>query len=322
MRYSFTPYPRSWFRVAFSDEVRALHAVNYLGSKILLFRDENGIIRATGATCPHLGADLSRGRLVDGAVECPFHGWKFDGSGACREIPYCERIPPRAQLPSWPVCESNGMIFIHNGGEPSFELPNVPELGARGWSAPHSLRWKIRMHVQEIIENAVDLGHFAHVHAYREYPRNPALSVEGHRFRVSIESDRRVLGVVSGTAVEITYHGMGFAVARIRSKWVELIALLTPTPIDEEHVEVSLRLLFKKTRNPLLDLLTSIVVPRDIRADFANDIPIWENKAYLPRPILCNGDGPIMKIRKWAQQFYDAPATPSELRLPLVEIGG
>jgi nitrite reductase/ring-hydroxylating ferredoxin subunit len=321
MRYSFTPYPRSWFRVAFSDEVRDLRAVNLLGKKILLFRDEEGVVRATGATCPHLGADLSRAKIVNGAVECPFHGWRFDGSGACTAIPYCERIPARAKLPSFAVREVNGMIFLGNGA-PDFELPEVPELGARGWSRPHPLRWKIRMHVQEIIENAVDLGHFSHVHAYREYPKNPSLAVEGHRFRVSIESDRRTLGIVSNTKVEIAYHGMGLAVARIQSKYVDLVALLTPTPIDEEFVDVSLQILFKKTRNPLLDLITSIVVPRDIRADFANDIPIWEHKDYLERPLLCAGDGPIMQIRKWARQFYDEREIPTARHLPLCGTDG
>jgi nitrite reductase/ring-hydroxylating ferredoxin subunit len=318
MRYPMTHYPESWFRVAFSDEVKDVLPVSYLGKKLLLFRGDDGRVRATSATCPHLGADLSGGRVVGNGIECPFHGWKFDGGGACTEIPYCERIPPKARLETFSVREVNGMIFVAEG-DPKFEVPSVAEVGARGWSRPHRLRWKIRMHVQEIIENAVDLGHFSHVHAYREYPKNPSLSVDGHRFRVSIESDRRVLGLVSNTAVEITYHGMGLAVARIHSNYVDMIGLLTPTPIDEEYVDVSLWILFKKTRNPLLDFVTSLVVPRDIRADFANDIPIWENKAYLTKPLLCGGDGPIMKIRRWAEQFYGAPAIRSA---SLVSLGG
>jgi nitrite reductase/ring-hydroxylating ferredoxin subunit len=308
-RYPFTPFPNSWFRVAFSDEVRAgrTTAASFLGRKILLVRDGDAV-RALGATCPHLGADLSGSPLAGGQLECPFHGWRFDLSGACAHIPYCERIPKNAQLPSWPVRELNGMIFVFHHAEraaPQFELPDLPELRSGEWSRAHRLRWKIRMHVQEIIENAVDLGHFAHVHAYREYPRNPALTVDGHRFRVSIESERRVLGIVSDTSVEITYQGMGCAVARIRSRFVELTAILTPTPIDDQTLDVGLWLFFKKTRNPFLDFLTSVIVPRDIRADFANDIPIWERKAYLQRPLLCAGDGPIMKIRHWAKQFYD-----------------
>jgi hypothetical protein len=37
------------------------------------------------------------------------------------------------------------------------------------------------------------------------------------------------------------------------------------------------------------------------------DIPIWENKLYRESPILCDGDGPIAKYRKWFSQFYDDP---------------
>src|SRR5438874_834979 len=138
MRYPFTHYPESWFRVAFSDEVKDVHPVSYLGKKLLLFRGEDGRVRATSATCPHLGADLSRARVAGGTVECPFHGWRFDGSGACAHIPYCERIPLKARLETFDTREVNGMIFVAQG-DPRFELPVVPEVGGRGWSRPHRL---------------------------------------------------------------------------------------------------------------------------------------------------------------------------------------
>ncbi len=316
-RYPFTPYPNSWYRVAFSDELRRgqILPVQYIGQKILLIRGDDGTACALGATCPHLGADLSAGgRIVDGGVQCPFHGWRFDGGGACVQMPHCRRIPKAARLASWPLYEINGMVFIHHhadGAAPRFELPSVAELGAPGWSGYHKLGWRIRMHVQEIAENAVDFGHFDQVHAYLEYPRNTALTVDAHRFCVTLEADRKVLGKIGPTQIEISYHGMGCAVARVWSPQAELIALLTPTPIDEQYLDIRLSIFFKKSNNPFRDMLVSLLLPRDIRRDFAKDIPIWENKAYLPRPLLCGGDGPIMKIRRWAQQFYGEPATRS-----------
>jgi nitrite reductase/ring-hydroxylating ferredoxin subunit len=312
-RYPFTPYPNSWFRVARTPEVAhgRIVPVRYLGQDLILFRGDDGVVRCTGATCPHLGANLAAGGCVVGnTIQCPFHGWRFSGDGSCVAIPYSDRVPAAARLQSWPVREVNRLIFVYHHAQaapPAFELPIVEEHGSDGWSRDHTLRWRIRMHVQEIAENAVDYGHFDQVHAYREYPSDTALLVEEQRFRVSMSADRSVLGKVGPTRIEIAYHGMGCAVARVWSKPAQLIALLTPTPIDDEHLEVQLTVMFKKTGNPIRDAVISSFLPRDIRRDFARDIPIWENKAYLPRPMLCRHDGPIMKVRHWAKQFYTAP---------------
>jgi hypothetical protein len=46
--------------------------------------------------------------------------------------------------------------------------------------------------------------------------------------------------------------------------------------------------------------------------DLLQDFPVWENKAYLERPRLAEGDGPIMRYRRWARQFYTLPQPPDE----------
>jgi hypothetical protein len=46
----------------------------------------------------------------------------------------------------------------------------------------------------------------------------------------------------------------------------------------------------------------------EVKYQVEQDIPIWENKVYLDAPILCDGDGPIAKYRKWFQQFYGEAA--------------
>jgi hypothetical protein len=42
----------------------------------------------------------------------------------------------------------------------------------------------------------------------------------------------------------------------------------------------------------------------EIHQRTAEDVVVWENKAYLPRPALAHGDGPIMQFRRWCEQFY------------------
>jgi 3-ketosteroid 9alpha-monooxygenase subunit A len=42
----------------------------------------------------------------------------------------------------------------------------------------------------------------------------------------------------------------------------------------------------------------------NMRDGYLQDVQIWENKIYLDRPILCDGDGPIGEFRRWYSQFY------------------
>src|SRR4051812_27757668 len=89
-RYPF-PVPNGWFVVSPSadiapSEVRALH---YFDRDLVLFRSADGTPHVLNAHCMHLGAHLAVGGKVEAdCIQCPFHGWKFNGEGACTEIPY------------------------------------------------------------------------------------------------------------------------------------------------------------------------------------------------------------------------------------------
>src|SRR5258705_3152383 len=109
------PIPNGWFMVAYSDEIAAgkVLGLRYFGEDLVAYRGADGAVRVMDAYCPHLGANLSRGGKVEGdTIRCPFHGWRFAGDGACVEIPYAQRIPPRAQLRVWPSLERNGALWV------------------------------------------------------------------------------------------------------------------------------------------------------------------------------------------------------------------
>lgn len=77
------------------------------------------------------------------------------------------------------------------------------------------------------------------------------------------------------------------------------------TPIDEDHLDVRFSFL---TPLSLPDDPTGALSRRSAEttvALFEQDIPIWEHKTYQDQPLLCHGDGPIGKYRKWANQFYE-----------------
>jgi len=80
------------------------------------------------------------------------------------------------------------------------------------------------------------------------------------------------------------------------------------TPIDGEMVDA--RYTFFVQLDPKSGEMSRMGLgfARDFCKQIEQDIPIWENKAYRSAPLLCDGDGPIMRYRQWTRQFYSEPA--------------
>ena len=101
-RYPMQPYPTSWYRIASSSDVveGALHRVHYFGRDLIIFRDEEGTAHVADAHCPHMGAHVGYGGVVDGdCIRCPFHAWAFATDGHCVDVPYDGgRRPPRVEI--------------------------------------------------------------------------------------------------------------------------------------------------------------------------------------------------------------------------------
>jgi len=308
-----SPYPDGWFRVCDSDELERgeVRAIHYFGRELVLFRGEDGEARVLDAYCVHLGAHLGKGGVVDrNAIRCPFHAWRYDGSGTCVEIPYAKRIPARAKVRSWHVCERNGAIMVwhHARGEsPSWEVPQVDEWGSDEWTKPERRHFRVRASPLEMAENICDPAHFHFVHGTPDIPPTRAES-DGHVFRVNqgltFTTPR---GELEGR-VEVECHGLGFGRTRF-SGLLDTLVVITGAPIDAEHGETTLRFMVKKLGNEDAERGVIGAFIDEIERQFAQDIPIWENKIHLERPVLCDGDGPIADLRRWSRQFYsEAPA--------------
>ena len=88
--------PNSWFMLLYSNELATgeVKPLRYLGRELVAFRDAQGAVRVFDAFCPHLGANLGYGgKVVGDTLQCPFHGWRFDGNGRCVQVPYADKIP-------------------------------------------------------------------------------------------------------------------------------------------------------------------------------------------------------------------------------------
>src|SRR5690349_11734083 len=123
-----------WYPVIESRELKKRPlGVERLGQRLVLWRSAAGAVHAHHDRCPHLGAALSGGRVRDGALICPFHGFEFAFNGQCRHIPAIGRtgrIPKAMALASFVVREAHGFVWLWHGQEreaypepPFFSLP-------------------------------------------------------------------------------------------------------------------------------------------------------------------------------------------------------
>lgn len=118
-------YFQSWYPLCLSSELPAgqVRGLEFLGGRVIAFRDETGNPSVMGAYCRHLGADLSLGRLVDGHLQCPFHRWQYDTSGKCVRTGIGDPPPP-TRLFKFPAQERFGLIWAFNGTDPLWPLPD------------------------------------------------------------------------------------------------------------------------------------------------------------------------------------------------------
>jgi 3-ketosteroid 9alpha-monooxygenase subunit A len=310
-RYYTPAIPNGWFQVAYSDELApgAVMPLAYFGSSLVLFRTEAGEAKVLDAFCPHLGAHLGHGGKVEGAcIRCPFHAWKFDGEGRCTEIPYAQKIPPKAKLRTWHIHEVAGLIMVWHhaaGRPPEWSLPEVPEYGDASWTDYERRRWTVRTRNQEMAENAVDSAHFRYVHGTSNMPQSQA-EVQGHVLRVfsntGMETPR---GSVAGSVESLSY-GFGFGTVRFQGV-IETLLVSSVTPIDGERVDVRFAFSVKKLAGAEITRGVGAAFINEVSRQLEQDIPIWEHKTQWERPVLCDGDGPVGLFRKWSRQFYTQP---------------
>jgi 3-ketosteroid 9alpha-monooxygenase subunit A len=316
-------FPDGWFPVAYSDELATgqVSRLRYFDRELVLFRGEDGRAVLLDAHCPHLGAHLGvGGRVVGCDIVCPFHGWRFDRSGACVAAPGSVTIPAGAQARAWPLLERNGIVLAWHHGErrlPDHEVPAFPEWGAADWTTSYVRRsWIVRTHAQEVLENAVDWEHFQSVHGMPA-PQDRHEMFEGKTFRWVVGRSRisRPRSASREDCLVDSLHlGLGFGWLRYNGMYTTIVASGV-TPIDRETVEIRLGVIGRRDGRSDAATEEGLVAYIDGQAAaMEQDKPIWESKCYRASPVLGEADTTIVAFRRWASQLYSgAEAAPSAL---------
>ncbi len=115
---------RYWHPVAAADQMtgRWTKRIRLLGEDLVLFKDRTGKLGLIGEFCPHRRASLAYGIPTEDGIRCPYHGWKFDGSGRCLEQPNepeGSNFKDKVTTAGYPVEEFAGLIWAYLGPQPA-----------------------------------------------------------------------------------------------------------------------------------------------------------------------------------------------------------
>ena len=164
-------YINFWYPICTSEDLNENNPqrVELLGIRLAAFRDSQGNANVIADTCVHRGGSLGKGKLKGDSVQCPYHGWEFNGRGECTKIPSMEgKTPPgRAKVDGYPVQEKYGIVFAFLGDLPEAERPplhEVAELDQEGWQFSGPLVFEIEGYYERSIENGLDPVHNEFVH--------------------------------------------------------------------------------------------------------------------------------------------------------------
>jgi phenylpropionate dioxygenase-like ring-hydroxylating dioxygenase large terminal subunit len=181
------PYLRNiWYVAGHTEELdQGPIGRTYLDEPVVIYRTEGGQVVALDDRCPHRFASLHSGKVIGEAIQCPYHGLRFDGSGACVAAPSGDRPPPRARLRAYPVVDRHSLLWIWMGDAARADPALIPDYSDRD---DPSTAWftgvlHCRANYQLMVDNLLDLTHAEFLH--------PFLSSEGwsHRNKQTVKQE-------------------------------------------------------------------------------------------------------------------------------------
>jgi len=296
-----------WYVVALSEEVRKgkKRPIRLFGQDIVVWRHSDGHLGAIDSRCPHMGASLAIGRVVDDAVECPYHGFRYDDTGKCIETPLRK---PGALIPRtlcnrhYAVAEKAGWIFIFWGApeDAPAEIPFFEEIKEPLRHTYSVMEWPVSF--TRFIENTVDVAHLGTVHRNTLGWSIPDVA------EVSCSVEGNIISMFPPSTTElpvgskIAYPNM--ALLYLHPKFLTVFAAV---PIDDEHSRVYLRSAQGFVRWPLIGWLFSQI------KHWADMAALWQDKKPLfsVRPVrtedaqgevLMEFDPHVVEYRKMRQR--------------------
>jgi phenylpropionate dioxygenase-like ring-hydroxylating dioxygenase large terminal subunit len=156
-------HPDHWYPVAWSRELRAGAAIGtkFAGEPIVLVRPKDGPVFALEDRCAHRQVPLHAGVVEGCALRCCYHGWTYDKTGACIDVPYLGKDKLPNGVRAYPCREAAGLIFVFPGNPARAEAVPFPALSAAVDPAFRTRRFgrEVACHYSFMHENLMDMNH-------------------------------------------------------------------------------------------------------------------------------------------------------------------
>lgn len=302
-------YPTGWYKIP------------QIQGEITLFERE--VIRkhtsVFDAYCPHLGANLSKSKVKDGCLECPFHGLLFDiEDGVCVQEPRMKLDKIGIQIANmnfiWYSKDSNrseGSVKI----KPSWSLDLDSIKSMRILASSYD---RVNCYIRDIAENGADVLHFKKVHSYGRFlPWIFSFNwtsewigqdeTNKHLSQLLVEGDLLFFNKKipylnirgKGSQIGPSIVLLSFTSDLFNFKILQSICPINKTENTVEHLifaeDSFLSCYFGKIIGQILLL--------GFHDQFQRDIAIWNLKKCLDKPFIVAADGPIKSFRRWYSQF-------------------
>lgn len=320
--------PNQWYVLMESKQVKDQPVgVARMGEKLVFWRDAAGQMTCFRDKCPHRGVQLSKGQVVDGHVQCPFHGFEFDSSGQAVLIPANGRnatVPKAFRAHSYPTHEAHGFIWIWWGEDPSGD--QAPPRFFDDLSQDFTYKtvydpWQT--HYSRVVENQLDAVHVPFVH-HNTIGRGGRTLVDGPGIEWVDEDmfyiytyNRVDDGTPPRKANEVPIPKPG----GIRLEFIfpnlwqnrisdDMRVVAAFVPVDEDHTLFYLRFYHRFLRVPLLrDLVAWAALPFNVLVAH-QDRRVVETQQPKPSGLrigekMIQGDRPVVEYRRRREQLME-----------------
>ena len=313
-----------WYAVLSSKQVKKnrMIGVTRLSQKLVFWRDDADQAHCIYDKCCHRGASLCTGKLVENHVECPFHGFLYDGSGKVTRIPANgknAKVSENYRVNAFQARDAYGLIWVWYG-DYNANLPEIPffeELTTGFTYGEFSENWGV--HYTRAIENQLDVVHLPFVHkttigrGNKTLVNGPVAKWNGNRmtFYVKNKLDQ---GQHPEKPNEIeNYEKLFHLQLQMPNIWQNIISdqlriFAAFAPVDEENTHIYLRFYQKFMRAPVLAQLVSglgaimnrVILHQDRRV-VQTQLP--KKTEFRMKENLVQGDLPILEFRKRRDQL-------------------
>lgn len=227
-----------------------------MGEPIVFFREQSGQVKAVRNICPHRGIPFHYGRVVNDQLECPYHGWKFDGSGICREIPSltsdqkldCTKI----KIKTYPIKEQYGGVWIFLG-EKDFDMnycPQPPTFDLPAEAQPAICEVvEFPCHIDHAVIGLMDPAHGPYVHkswfwrsSKSTYEKQKSFGPVSYGFQMRrhqpSKNSKAYMLLGGEPTTEITFRLPGTRVEHIKVGEKSFYSLTGLMPLSEKRTQV------------------------------------------------------------------------------------